>query len=72
MGILNFYPGIGSLGLFLGILLLFVTGNHDTFFIFGTGWETMSDDLWGEISRLLQKWEVPSLGAYFCCFLNFL
>ena len=65
MGILNFYPGIGSLGLFLGILLLFVTGNHDTFFISGTGWETMSDDLWGEISRLLQKWEVPSLGAYF-------
>ena len=63
MGILNFYHGIGSLGLFLSILLLFVTGNHDTFVISGIGWETMSDDLWGEISRLLQKWEVPSLGA---------
>ena len=23
------------------------------FFVFGTGWETMSDDLWGEVLRLL-------------------
>ena len=31
MGILNVYPRIGSLGLFLGILHLFVTRNHDNF-----------------------------------------
>ena len=31
MGILKFYPGIGSLGLFLGILPFFVTGNHNIF-----------------------------------------
>ena len=31
MGILNFYPGIGNLGL-LGVFLRpFVIGNHDTF-----------------------------------------
>ena len=35
------------------------------FLIFGTGWETMFDDFWGEVLRLLQKWEVPALGAYF-------
>jgi len=35
------------------------------FFISGTGWETLSDDFWGEVSRLLRKWEVPVLGAYF-------
>ena len=31
LGILNVYPRIGSLGLFLGILPLFVTRNHDIF-----------------------------------------
>ena len=31
MGILNFYLGVGSLGSFIVFLLLFVTGNHDTF-----------------------------------------
>ena len=36
------------------------------FFIFGLGWETLFDDFWREIPRLLQKWEVPMLGAYFC------
>ena len=35
------------------------------FFIFGTGRETMLDNLWGEVPRLLRKWEVPTLGAYF-------
>ena len=37
------------------------------FFIFGTRWKTMSDDFWGEVPRLLQKWEVPVLGAYLHC-----
>ena len=45
----------------------FPTSFHDWnswyFFIFGSGWETMSDDLWGEVSWLLRKWEIPSLGA---------
>ena len=35
------------------------------FFIFGMGWETLSDDFWGEVPRLLRKWEVPALGDYF-------
>ena len=35
------------------------------FFISRTGWETSSDDFWGEVPRLLRKWEVPALGAYF-------
>ena len=34
------------------------------FFISGTGWETLSDDFWGEVRRLLRKWEVPALSAY--------
>ena len=35
------------------------------FFISGTSWETLSDDFWGEVPRLLRKWEVPVPGAYF-------
>ena len=42
------------------------------FFILGTSWETMSDDLQGEVPRLLRKWEVPTLGAYFHRFSQFL
>ena len=35
------------------------------FFIFGKGWETLFDDFWGEVLRLLRKWEVPAFGVYF-------
>ena len=41
------------------------------FFISRMGWETLSDDFWGKVPRLLQKWEVPALGAYFHCLLLF-
>ena len=41
------------------------------FFISGTGWETLSDDFWGEVPRLPWKWEVLALGAYFHYFLLF-
>ena len=34
------------------------------FFISGFGWETMSNDLWGEVSWLLRKLEIPSLGVF--------
>ena len=35
------------------------------FFVSSFGWETMTKDFWGEVSWLLQKWEIPSLGAPF-------
>ena len=35
------------------------------FFVFGSGWETMFDDLWGEVPWLLRKWEIPSHRAFF-------
>ena len=51
---------------------MFPSSFHDWisqyFFIFGTSWETMSNDLWGKVLRLLRKWEVPPLGAYFLSF----
>ena len=34
------------------------------FFVSGE-FETLSNDLWGEVSRLLQRWEIPTLGALF-------
>ena len=33
------------------------------FFISGDGWETFSDDLWGDIPRLLCRWGTPKLGV---------
>ena len=27
------------------------------------GWETLSNDLWGDIPRLLHQWETPQPGA---------
>ena len=34
------------------------------FFVSGDGWETLSDDLWGDVRRLLCRWETPLLGAF--------
>ena len=34
------------------------------FFMSGDGWETLSDDFWGDASRLLRWWETPQLGAF--------
>ena len=28
-------------------------------FVSGDGWETFSDDFWGDVSRLLRRWETP-------------
>ena len=33
------------------------------FFVSGDGWETFSDDFWGDVPRLLRRWETPLLGA---------
>ena len=31
--------------------------------MFGDEWETLSDDLWGEVLRSLHRWRAPGLGA---------
>ena len=28
------------------------------------GWETLSDDFWGDVPRLLRRWKTPQLGAF--------
>ena len=30
----------------------------------GDGWETLSDDFWGDVLRLLRRWETPLLGVF--------
>ena len=46
------------------------------FFVSRDGWETLSDDLWGDVPRLLRRWGTPKLGAssfifvLFCFFLK--
>ena len=34
------------------------------FFVSSDGWETLSDDFWGDVPRLLCRWETPLLGAF--------
>ena len=34
------------------------------FFVSGDGWETLSDDFWGNVPRLLRRWETPLLGVF--------
>ena len=34
------------------------------FFVSGDGWETLSDDLWENVPRLLRRWETPLIGAF--------
>ena len=41
------------------------------FFVSGDGWETLSDDFWGDVPRLLRQWETPRLGAFIFMFLLF-
>ena len=34
------------------------------FFVSGDGWETLSNDFWGDVPRLLHQWETLQLGAF--------
>ena len=34
------------------------------FFVSGNGWETFFYDFWGDVLRLLRRWETPQLGAF--------
>ena len=36
------------------------------------GWETSSDDFWGDVPRLLRRWETPCLGAFAFMFILFM
>ena len=38
----------------------------------GDGWETLFDDFWGDVPRLLRWWETPCLGAFVFMFLLFI
>ena len=37
----------------------------------GDNWETLSDDFWGDVPRLLRQWETPQLGAFALHYLFF-
>ena len=71
MGITNLYPRIGSLVSLSTFLRPFVIGSLDIFFVSGNGWETLSDDFWGDVPRLLCRWETPCLSVFASMFLLF-
>ena len=33
----------------------------------GDGWETLFNELWGEVPSLLRRWRAPSLGVLSSC-----
>ena len=72
MGITNLYPRIGSLVSLSTFLRPFVIGSLDIFFVSGNGWETLSDDFWGDVPRLLCRWETPCLSVFASMFLLFI
>ena len=37
------------------------------FFVYGDGWKTPSDELWGEVPRFLRRWRALSLGVLSSC-----
>ena len=41
------------------------TGNPSIFFVSRDDWETLPDEIWGDIPRLLCQWKALSLGASF-------
>ena len=48
------YLGIESLVSSLIFRLPSIIGSLDIFFVSGDGWETLSDDFWGDVPRLLR------------------
>ena len=64
MGITSSSLGIESLVSSLIFRRPSVTGSPDIFFVSGDGWETLSNDFWGDVPRLLRRWETPLLGAF--------
>ena len=41
-----------------------VIGSLGTSLCRGDGWKTFSNDFWGDVPRLLHRWETPQLSAF--------
>lgn len=59
---MSLYLGIEKLGL----SSIFLCQSR-YFFVSGDNWETPSNDLWGEVPRLLHRWGMQKLGASSFC-----
>ena len=63
-GYYEFVPWDRKSHLVVDLPLSFCYWKSRYFFMSGDGWETLSDDFWGDVPRLLRRWETPQLGAF--------
>ena len=63
-GYYEFVPWDRSSRLVVDLLSFFRYWKSRYFFVSGDGWETMSDEFWGNVPRLLRRWETPHIGAF--------
>ena len=63
-GYYEFLPWDRKSRLIVDLLSSFRYWKSRYFFVSGDGWETLSDDFWGDIPRLLRRWETPLLGVF--------
>ena len=63
-GYYEFVPWNRKLHLIVDLPSSFRYWKSRYFFVLGDGWETLCDDFWGDIPRLLRRWETPLIGAF--------
>ena len=63
-GYYEFVPWNRKACLVVDLLSSFRYRKSRYFFVSGDGWETLPNDLWGNIPRLLCQWETPLLGVF--------
>ena len=63
-GYYEFVPWDRSSRLVIDLSLSFRYWKSRYFFVSGDGWETLSDNFWGNVPRLLRQWETPQIGAF--------
>ena len=63
-GYYKFVPWDRKSHLIVDLPLSFCYWKSRYFFVSGNGWETLSNDFWGDVPRLPCRWENPLLGAF--------
>lgn len=64
-GFYKLVPWVREARIIKGLPSSFCYWKSHFFFVSGDEWETPSDEVWGNVPRLLHQWRSPSLGVSF-------
>ena len=64
-GYYEFMPWVRKARIVTDLPLSFRYWKSQFFFVSRDDWETLPDEVWGDVPRLLRQWRTPSLGASF-------